>query len=288
MRWKEGRRSTNVEDRRGSRVPRAAVGGGLGLVILAVVTLFLGGDPMALLGQLAGELGGAGPGAVAGAERELDPAEEQTADFVAVVLADTEDVWTALFEDVGRTYEFPQLTLFTDAVESACGFQSAAVGPFYCPGDRKVYLDLGFFGELERRHGAPGDFAQAYVIAHEIGHHVQNLLGTSEQVHAAQLRASEEAANDLSVRLELQADFYAGVWAHHAQRMRNVLESGDVEEALNAASMIGDDRLQRETRGYVTPESFTHGTSEQRSRWFRLGLETGDLSQGDTFKARDL
>jgi predicted metalloprotease len=207
-----------------------------------------------------------------------DPAEEELKQFVSVVLADTEDVWGAQFQQMGREYQRPKLVLFTHQVDSACGFAESALGPFYCPRDEKVYLDMSFFHELEARHGAPGDFAQAYVIAHEVGHHVQNLLGISDQVHSAQQRVSQVQANELSVRLELQADYLAGVWAHHAHRNRQLLEVGDIEEGLRAASAIGDDRLQRQSRGYVVPDSFTHGSSEQRVRWFRKGLESGDFA----------
>jgi predicted metalloprotease len=208
--------------------------------------------------------------------------------FTAVVLADTEDAWNALLPAVGRRYEEPQLVLFTSAVNSACGFANAAVGPFYCPGDRQVYIDLGFFDDLRNRFGAGGDFAQAYVIAHEIGHHVQTLLGVSQQVAQLKRRASEIQANRLSVRQELQADCFAGIWAHHTERSKQILEAGDVEEALNAASAIGDDRLQKQSRGYVTPDSFTHGSAEQRVRWFRKGLSNGELSDCDTFSAEQL
>jgi len=204
------------------------------------------------------------------------------------VLADTEDTWRVLFERMGETYREPTLVLYSGAVQSACGFAQAAVGPFYCSGDEKVYLDLGFFEDLRSQYEAPGDFAQAYVIAHEIGHHVQRLLGIMDQVNSVRGRASEEEANDLSVRLELQADFLAGVWAHHAQQSRQVLEQGDIEEALRAATQIGDDRLQMEAQGYVVPDAFTHGTSEQRARWFLRGYQTGDVSQGDTFSASAL
>jgi predicted metalloprotease len=207
---------------------------------------------------------------------------------VRVVLGDTEDVWHDQFRRLGKAYQEPHLVLFSGQIRSACGFANAAVGPFYCPADEKVYIDLSFYEELKNRFRAPGDFAQAYVIAHEIGHHVQNLLGVSDKVHAMQRRVDKAKANELSVRLELQADFYAGVWAHHAQKMRHILEPGDLEEALRAASAIGDDRVQKEARGYVVPDSFTHGTSEQRVRWFRRGFETGDLSQGDTFQAERL
>jgi predicted metalloprotease len=205
-----------------------------------------------------------------------------------VVLADTEDTWNPLFDQMDRTYQEPVLVLFSDQVDSACGFASAAVGPFYCPGDRKVYIDLGFFAELSDRFGAPGDFAQAYVLAHEVGHHVQTLLGISDQVRSIRATASEADANALSVRQELQADCFAGIWAHHADQLRQILEPGDVEEALTAASAIGDDRLQRQAQGYVVPESFTHGSSEQRVRWFQTGLERGQLSACDTFSPDQL
>ena len=285
MRWKKGRRSSNVEDRRGRGVSKGAVGGGLGAIVLAVIVVLMGGDPSKLLGALMPQ---GTQAAVTTSGREPTAAENELAEFASVVLADTEDVWNDLFARMGRNYEEPKLVLFTDAVESACGMQQSAVGPFYCPGDNQVYIDLSFFDDLHKRHGAPGDFAQAYVIAHEIGHHVQNLLGTSSKVHNLKRGVGKTEANALSVRLELQADFYAGVWAHHAQRTRQVLENGDIEEALTAASSIGDDRLQREARGYVAPDSFTHGSSEQRVRWFRRGFETGALEQGDTFSASKL
>lgn len=279
MRWQGGRRSDNVEDRRGMRGPVMA-GGGLGTLILLLLGLYLGVDPQLLMNQVAVQ---------PQQQNAIAPErEDQLKEFVSVILADTEDVWTELFAKAGRRYREPKLVLFTGRVDSACGQASAAVGPFYCPGDEMVYIDLGFYDELENRFDAPGDFAQAYVIAHEIGHHVQKLLGTMDKVHAAQRGMSQEDANQLSVRLELQADFYAGVWAHHAQKARQILERGDVEEGLRAASAIGDDRIQRQAQGYVVPDSFTHGSSEQRVRWFRKGLETGDMSQGDTFNARQL
>lgn len=286
MRWQQGRRSENIEDRRGSRRPArgVALGGGVGLLVIVLVFIFLGGDPQALLQQL-NQLPQAAPQVEAGPE---DPASAELRDFVAVVLADTEDVWRELFRRSGREYAEPKLVLFTGEVDSACGFASAAVGPFYCPRDSKVYLDLAFFRELDERFGAPGDFAQAYVVAHEVGHHVQNLLGITDKVHSQQGRIGDEEFNALSVRLELQADFFAGVWAHHAQRARQILESGDLEEALDCAQAIGDDRLQKQAQGYVVPESFTHGTSQQRARWFRRGLETGDMRQGNTFEADEL
>ncbi len=253
------------------------VGGGIGLVVVAVLTFLLGGDPTALLQQAVGP--NAGLEESAGTIATNDPLSR----FVAVVLADTEDVWNQLFARMGRSYEEPKLVLFSERVSSACGMASAATGPFYCPGDYKVYIDLRFYEQLQKRFGAPGDFAQAYVIAHEVGHHVQKLLGIMEKVDGARGRVSEEEMNRLSVRLELQADFFAGVWAHHTQKAKQVLETGDLEEALNAASAIGDDNIQKQSQGYVVPDSFTHGTSQQRVRWFRRGFETGDLNQGDTF-----
>jgi predicted metalloprotease len=281
--WKNRRQSSNVEDRRGASGTGLAVGGGLGTLVILGIALLLGVDPRQLLETLPTEQAPAPAGAPRGT-----PQEEEQKQFVSVVLAETEDVWSEQFKRIGRTYREPTLVLFTGGVQSACGTASSAVGPFYCPGDSKVYLDLSFFEELKRRHGAPGDFAQAYVIAHEIGHHVQNLLGTAQRVDAMRGRVSESKMNDLSVRLELQADYLAGVWAHHAARSRGILEPGDIEEALRAATAIGDDRLQMEGQGYVVPDSFTHGTSEQRVRWFRLGYETGDMTKGDTFSASSL
>jgi predicted metalloprotease len=284
MRWGGGRRSENVEDRRGIRVSRGMVGGGIGTLVLVLVALYLGIDPTFLLNQT--PTVSVPP---TGATREVRPAEEnRLAEFVSVVLADTEDTWNDLFRQAGGQYREPKLVLFTDAVESACGFADSAVGPFYCPRDEKVYIDLGFYREMKDRFRAPGDFAQAYVVAHEIGHHVQNLLGISEQVQNARAQASQAEGNRLSVRLELQADCLAGVWAYHADRARNIIEEGDVEEALGAASAIGDDRLQKQTRGFVVPDAFTHGTSEQRVRWFRHGLEGGDIERCNTFDAARL
>jgi uncharacterized protein len=282
MLWRNQRQSGNVEDRRGLGGGGLAVGGGIGTVVLLLVAFLLGADPRALLEQAPTQTA---PGAQAG--RPMNPAEEELKQFVSAVLGNTEDVWNDLFRRNGEQYKEPKLVLFTGQVQSACGAAGAAVGPFYCPGDEKVYIDLSFYQELKARFRAPGDFAQAYVIAHEVGHHIQNLLGTMDKVQALQARSGQAQANNLSVRLELQADFYAGVWAHHAQK-KGLLEVGDVEEALRAASAIGDDRIQRESQGYVVPDSFTHGTSEQRMRWFRRGLETGDLRQGDTFNARGL
>src|SRR5262245_56050282 len=271
MRWEGNRQSENVEDRRGRGAPMM-VGGGLSTIVILLLVWFLGGDPMALLQQLnqGGPPGQAGPliPGGPGADPEVDDRQKE---FVSVVLADTEDVWTDQFRRVGRQYQDPKLILFSDATQSACGFAESATGPFYCPSDEQVYLDTAFFRELEMRFHAPGDFAKAYVIAHEVGHHVQNLLGWNKEVQAAQRRGSKAEANRLSVRLELQADYLAGVWAFHANRSRQILEKGDVETAIQAATAIGDDRLQRESRGYVVPDSFTHGTSAQRVRWFRRG-----------------
>ena len=283
MLWKGQRQSDNVEDRRGISGGGMAIGGGLGGIVVLVIALLLGADPRQLLEQSRG----VDPSTGTTTSRPTNPQEDELKQFSATVLASTEDVWADIFRQQGRTYSKPTLVLFTDAVRSACGEAGAAVGPFYCPGDQKLYLDLSFFNELQTRFRAPGDFAQAYVIAHEVGHHVQNLLGTMDKVDAVRGRVSEAEANQLSVRLELQADFLAGVWAHYAQQ-KGILEPGDIEEALGAASAVGDDRLQREGQGYVIPDSFTHGTSEQRIRWFRKGLDTGDLREGDTFNARSL
>ena len=285
MRWREGRRSENVEDRRGITPAGIAIGGGIGTLLLALAAIFLGADPRQVLNALQQQKQQAPAG---GPAAPRSPEEEERVDFVKVVLGDTEDVWEDLFQKSGKQYQKPTLVTFARQVDSACGRASASVGPFYCPADSNVYLDISFFKELKDRFKAPGDFAQAYVVAHEIGHHVQNLLGISNKVHAAQGRMSKEEAGEISVRLELQADFLAGVWAHHAQAQRQILEAGDVESALNAASAIGDDRLQMESQGFVVPDSFTHGTSKQRVRWFRKGLQTGDVKQGDTFNAPDL
>ncbi len=278
MRWKGRRQSENVEDRRGRMPGGALVGGGLGTLAIIVVVMLLGGDPSQILSQLGG---GADSTTQARSGSPRTPDEE--GEFIATVLADTEDVWAELFRQAGRTYQNPILVRYSGRVQSACGLADAAVGPFYCPGDDKVYLDTAFFDELATRFHASGDFAQAYVVAHEVGHHVQNLLGISERIHRRQEKSSEVEANQLSVRLELQADFFAGVWAHHAQERWSILEPGDVEEAINAASAVGDDRLQKEARGTVVRDSFTHGTSAQRVAWFRHGFETGDMNAGDTF-----
>ena len=281
MRWERGRRSDNIEDRRGIRVGRKGLaGGGIGAIILALVALYFGVDPSVVLNQT-GNL------ATTQEERPVafSPEEERLKEFVSVVLADTEDVWGALFQGSGQSYSPPKLVLFSGAVESACGYAEAAMGPFYCPADQKLYLDMAFFDDLAQRHDAPGDFAQAYVVAHEVGHHVQMLLGISKQVHAARQRTGTTEGNALQVRMELQADCFAGVWAHHAHQARQVLEPGDVEEALAAAAGVGDDRMQKQARGVVVPDSFTHGSSAQRMDWFNRGLQSGDPKQCDTFKA---
>jgi predicted metalloprotease len=285
MRWRNQRESDNVEDRRGMGGGRIAIGGG-GLIVILLLSWLFGVDPRALLQQLpSGETSLQTPST---STPQSQPGDDDMKHFISVVLAETEDVWHEQFRRMGRQYVEPRLVLFTDQVESACGIAGAAVGPFYCPDDDRVYLDLGFFDLLDQRLGAPGDFAQAYVVAHEVGHHVQDLLGVSDRVAAMRERMSREEYNQLSVRVELQADFYAGVWAHYAERTANVLDPGDIEEGLRAAAAIGDDRLQRESQGYVRPDAFTHGTSEQRVHWFRLGYETGDPSRGNTFEANPL
>jgi predicted metalloprotease len=283
MRWESGRRSSNVEDRRGMGGGTLIGGGGIGMVILVLIISFITGtNPLELLQQVDTGAPAGGP-----VEAGTPPADDPQAQFVSVVLADTEDTWRRIFSQRGGTYEDPVLVLFDGSVRSACGMASSAVGPFYCPGDHKLYLDLSFFRELAQRFGAPGEFAQAYVVAHEVGHHVQTLLGISARVNQARARASEADGNALSVRQELQADCYAGVWGHHAAR-RNLLEEGDVEDGLRAAAAIGDDRLQKQSQGYVVPESFTHGSAEQRQRWLMRGLQGGDLDQCDTFNAGSL
>ena len=287
MRIEDQRRSDQIEDRRGMSVGRGVAGGGIGLIVIVLLALFFGVDPSLLLQD------GAAPGAVPQAPQErvetrAPSREDKMADFTAVVLGSTEDTWTELFARGGRTYRKPTLVLFTGAVQSACGFAQAAVGPFYCPADQKLYIDLAFYRDLQDRFRAPGDFAQAYVIAHEVGHHVQNLLGIAEKVQAAQQRSGQRGAAALSIRMELQADCLAGIWAAHANRSKQILEPGDLEEGLNAAAAVGDDRIQMASRGYVAPESFTHGSSQQRVRWFRRGLETGDLKACDTFAVANL
>ena len=279
MRWGSGR-SSNIEDRRGMGVGKLA-GGGIGTIVIALIAMYFGVDPSVILNQTDQR-------APVQQQTQFSPEEERLKEFMSVVLADTEDVWGTLFRSAGKTYEQPKLVLFSGQVQSACGYAEAAMGPFYCPGDRKLYLDMSFFNELSKRMGAPGDFAQAYVIAHEVGHHVQNLLGVAEQVHTARQQAGGTQANQLQVRMELQADCFAGVWAYHANQARQILEPGDTEEALAAASGVGDDRLQKQARGYVVPESFTHGSSEQRMHWFSTGMRSGSPEQCDTFKAKNL
>jgi len=281
MKWLGRRQSGNMEDRRGMSGGQMAAGGGIIGVIILLINMFTGGDAGGILNGIQEQL----PGSDAPTEqRELTAQEKEMGEFVATVLADTEDVWKKVFQENGLNYEEPKLVLFTDGVQTGCGGASSAAGPFYCPVDRKVYMDLAFFNELQSRFGAKGgDFAIAYVIAHEVGHHVQNLLGTSDKVRQAQQQTDEAGANRLSVALELQADFYAGLWAHYNQEMNDVLEEGDIEEALSAASAVGDDAIQKRTQGRVVPDGFTHGTSEQRVYWFKKGYSGGNISQGNTF-----
>ncbi|HWO98240.1 MAG TPA: neutral zinc metallopeptidase [Bacillus sp. (in: firmicutes)] len=280
MKWKGRQGSSNVEDRRGMG-GKGVVGGGIGLVIVIIIAL-LGGNPEELLDntQIIGSDNNT-------ATYEESEQEKELSQFVSVVLADTENVWTEIFREQGLEYKEPTLVLYSDSVESACGTAGSSVGPFYCPGDMKLYIDLSFYQELQDKFQAPGDFAMAYVIAHEVGHHVQTLLGTTEEVMPLRSKLSEREFNKYLVRFELQADYLAGVWAHHAQGM-DLLEQGDLEEALNAASAVGDDSIQKKAQGYVVPDSFTHGTSEQRKRWFYKGFESGRLQEGDTFNARNL
>lgn len=282
MRWKGRRSSSNVEDRRSSGGGKV-IGGGIGVLVIAAIVYFMGGDPTVVLEQA---------GSMQQTESNYTPtaAEDEAAEFVKVVLAETEDYWHNEFEKNSYgTYKEPTLVLFRGQVQSGCGGASAASGPFYCPLDQKIYIDLSFYDELKQRFNAPGDFAMAYVIAHEVGHHVQTLLGISEKVRALKEQQNRREANKLSVKQELQADFFAGLWAHYADRMQGILESGDIEEALNAANAIGDDNLQRKFgNGTVVPDAFTHGTSEQRVRWFKRGYTSGDINQGDTFGATDL
>lgn len=276
MRWQGRRESGNVEDRRGGSRGGLIAGGGIGGIVIALLIYFLGGDPSQVMNMQQ-----------SGPQQQLSPeqqaAEEEAASFVKVVLAEAEDVWNKLFSEMNQQYREPTLVLFTGLVESACGNASSASGPFYCPADEKVYIDLSFYDELQHKLNAPGDFAMAYVIAHEVGHHIQNILGISEKVQRMRGRVSQAEYNKLSVKLELQADFLAGVWAHHTQKLQNIIEPGDIEEALNAANAIGDDRLQKQAQGYVVPDAFTHGTSQQRMYWFKKGFDTGDIRQGDTF-----
>jgi len=280
MLYKGRRQSSNIEDRRGMSAGRkVGLGGGIVTVIIALVVMLLGGDPREVLQMIETQQ----PATEQVSDYQPTAHEQELAEFVSVTLAVTEDVWNKLFEDSGLTYREPTLVLFSGAAESACGFAQSATGPFYCPGDEKVYIDLNFLEELQQKLGAQGDFAIAYIVAHEVGHHVQKLLGVLDQVHGLRGQVSEKEYNAQTVRLELQADFYAGIWAHHAQKMKNILEAGDIEEAMHAAQAVGDDRLQKQSQGYVVPDSFTHGTSQQRMSWFKKGFTTGNVNNGDTF-----
>jgi len=281
MRWKGREQSGNVEDRRGMSGKTMATGGVMGTIIIALLVWLLGGNPLQVLNE-------GMPGTEYAVEGTTSQANDELTQFVSVVLKDTEDVWHKLFNQSGMIYREPKMVIYSQATQSACGYSSAATGPFYCPGDEKVYIDLDFLQQLQQKLNTPGDFAQAYIIAHEVGHHVQKLLGITDQMKDLRGRVSEAQYNDYSVRLELQADFFAGVWAYHAQQMKDILEEGDIEEALNAASAVGDDRIQMQAQGYVVPDAFTHGTSEQRVHWFTKGFSTGDISQGDTFHAASL
>lgn len=290
MKWRSARQSSNVQDRRGGGMARGAGGLGLGgIAIVVVIGLVMGKNPLEILGLL-GDM--QGQGGIPGATQQpgsAPPANDETSQFIAAILGDTEDVWGALFAQQGSRYAPPTLVLFSGRVQSACGSASSAVGPFYCPADKQVYLDTSFFAEMQRRLGGGGDFAEAYVIAHEVGHHIQTITGTSRQVNAARQRGENvEGAEGLLVRQELQADCYAGVWAHHGQQRHRWLEPGDLEEAMATATAIGDDALQRQARGEVVPDSFTHGSSAQRVRWFRAGFESGDPQSCDTFGAQRL
>jgi uncharacterized protein len=282
MRWKGRKESSNVEDRRGlSFKGKGMVGGGIGTIAIVLVVLLLGGDPTSILQNVQLD------DQTTNSNYTETAADKELAQFVGVVLAETESVWHAIFKEEGSNYREPKLVLFSGKVESACGVAGASTGPFYCPGDEKLYIDLSFFEELQKRFKAPGDFAMAYVIAHEVGHHIQKLTGVMDKMNALRSRLSEEEYNKYSVRLELQADFYAGIWAHYTEQ-QDLLESGDLEEALNAASAVGDDNIQKQAQGYAVPESFTHGTSAQRKKWFYKGFTSGDIKQADTFETRDL
>lgn len=280
MRWKGRKESSNVEDRRGIS-PRGMVGGGIGTIAIVLVVLLLGGDPTSILQNVQVD------NQTTNSNYTESAQDKELAQFVSVVLAETENVWHQIFKGEGETYREPKLVLFNGKVQSACGIAGSATGPFYCPGDEKLYIDLSFYNELQKRFKAPGDFAMAYVIAHEVGHHIQKLTGVMDKMNELRQQLSEEEYNKYSVRVELQADFYAGIWAHYTQQ-QDLLESGDLEEALNAASAVGDDNIQKQSQGYVVPESFTHGTSEQRKRWFYKGFTSGDIRQGDTFSTRSL
>lgn len=285
MRWKNRERSQNVDDRRGSSVKRVGGGLGIGAILIAVFALIMGENPLQVIQNLMSESGGN----TQTVQTQTTPEEDALAELVSVVLKDTEDVWNKLFqEQFGKDYQEPKLVIYSGSVESACGFAQSATGPFYCPADQSVYIDLSFYEDMKTKLNASGEFALAYVIAHEVGHHVQNLLGIINEVQRQKQSLSQADANHMNVRLELQADFFAGVWAHHAHKMKNILETGDIEAGLNAAAAVGADRMQMKARGYVVPDSFTHGTSEQRVRWFRKGIQNGKLNEGDTFSARTL
>lgn len=284
MQWKGREQSGNVEDRRGN-TGKIAGGFGCGTVVIILLVWLLGGDPLQFMQQIQQTQ----PETQTQQTNTQSGVQDEMSEFVSVVLKDTEDIWSKIFREYyGREYVKPTLVMFSNSTRSGCGFASSQTGPFYCPADNKLYIDLSFFSELKSKFRAPGDFAMAYVIAHEVGHHVQNLLGIHDQVQQNRTRMSEAEYNKLSVRVELQADFLAGIWAHYDQKLKNVLEPGDIEEALNAANAIGDDRLQKQSQGYVVPDAFTHGTSAQRMKWFKIGFETGDVSKGNTFEARDL
>ncbi len=285
MRWRSGRRSSNVDDRRGRRVGRPAFKGGISILVIAVVAMFFGVDPLTILNIVQNV---ETPQTQTQQTTTQSSVNDELAEFVSVVLGDTEDTWNTIFNQAGKTYQEPQLVLFTGTVQSACGYAQAASGPFYCPADYKVYIDLDFYRELKNRFQAPGDFAQAYVISPEVGHHVQKLLGVLDKSHSLKSRASKTEANQIQVRVELQADCLAGIWAHHADKARQILEQGDIQEALNAASRIGDDTLQKQTQGYVVPESFTHGSAKQRMHWFNTGLQSGQVNDCNTFQTAKL
>jgi len=280
MKWQDREESSNVEDRRGLS-SKGLIGGGIGTIVIALIVFFLGGDPTQFLNETQNN------NSSQVSDYKPSAEEQELAKFSSVVLKETETVWTDLFRKQGREYTFPKLVLYTNSVQSACGVSGSATGPFYCPGDNKLYIDLGFFNELRDKFKAPGDFAMAYVIAHEVGHHVQTLLGTNDKLSSMRQKLSEKEFNKYLVRFELQADYLAGVWAHYVKRM-NLLEAGDLEEALNAASSVGDDRIQKSAQGYVVPDAFTHGTSEQRARWFNKGFVSGDMNGGDTFNVKTL
>lgn len=276
MKWRGRQGSSNIEDQRGRRFSKSAGIGGIGTIIIALIIILLGGDPRDLLSLVQDDSSYANSSTQYIPTRE----EEEMAQFISVVLADTEDVWNDLFRDMGYEYREPKLVLFNNNVKSACGFASSATGPFYCPGDEKIYIDLEFLDQLQQKLKAEGDFAVAYIIAHEVGHHVQNLLGIIDETNQKKQQLSEKKANALNVKIELQADFLAGIWAHYAEKTKNILEEGDIEEAMNAAQAVGDDRIQMNSQGYVVPDSFTHGTSKDRMTWFLKGFRTGDLKLG--------